>query len=76
MLLGFGVIYVITPKDLAWHLDTSLWRLLLQLWPSALFVYCLIVNAPGPRRSRWRLVLRESSGGRERSAGPIRRAAA
>jgi Dolichyl-phosphate-mannose-protein mannosyltransferase len=51
MLLGFGVIYVITPKDLAWHLDTSLWRLLLQLWPSALFVYCLIVNAPGPRRA-------------------------
>jgi hypothetical protein len=46
MLAGYFFIYVITPLDLNWHLAHSLDRLLLQLWPSFLFVYFLIVAAP------------------------------
>jgi hypothetical protein len=49
MLVGEVGVYLVTPKDLAWHLETSLWRLLLQLWPSAVFVYCLRVRTPQER---------------------------
>lgn len=35
---GYAVIYLITPHDLHWHMSTSLARLVLHLWPSALFV--------------------------------------
>jgi hypothetical protein len=35
-----------TPQDLAWQLRTSLDRLLLQLWPSAVFLYLLVVRTP------------------------------
>jgi hypothetical protein len=38
---------VTTPYPLAWELTTSLHRLLLQLWPSGVFLYCLVVKAPG-----------------------------
>ncbi len=38
-LAGYFVIYVITPNELYWHLRFSLNRLLLQLWPSAIFVF-------------------------------------
>ena len=46
MLTGYFFVYVITPLDLIWHLDHSLDRLLLQLWPSFLFTYFLIVGTP------------------------------
>lgn len=46
MLVGYFVTYLLTPRDLAWHLDNSLNRLLLQLWPSALFAYFLAVCVP------------------------------
>jgi hypothetical protein len=39
MLIGYFLVYLITPKPLVWHLDTSCSRLLLQLWPSCLFIY-------------------------------------
>ena len=35
---GYFFTYVITPLDLSWHLDTSLGRLYVQLWPSFVFV--------------------------------------
>ncbi|MGI9103750.1 MAG: ArnT family glycosyltransferase [Terriglobales bacterium] len=38
-LTGYAAVYVISPMDLKWHLDTSLTRLLLHLWPAALFVF-------------------------------------
>jgi hypothetical protein len=38
VLLGYYGVYVLTPQDLRWHLDTSLHRLLLHLWPSALLL--------------------------------------
>ena len=46
MLIGYYCIYLITPFNLDWHLATSLNRLLLQLWPSVLFVFFLLVNTP------------------------------
>lgn len=36
MLIGYYAVYALSPQDLAWHLDSSLVRLLLQLWPLAL----------------------------------------
>ncbi len=44
---GYVLVYVITPAPLDWHLRTSLPRLLLHLWPSAVFLYCLVVRPPG-----------------------------
>ena len=38
-LAGYFAIYVITPKDLYWHLRFSLNRLFLQLWPSVIFLF-------------------------------------
>ena len=46
MALGFYVVYIITPIDLNWHLSTSLKRVLLQLWPSAVFLYFRFVRTP------------------------------
>lgn len=57
MLAGYYGVYVLTPQDLAWHLNTSLVRLLLQLWPLAILGWCLSVPdldvGPPARRPRW-----------------------
>src|SRR5437016_1646452 len=44
--MGYFAIYVITPYDLRWHLMWSLDRLLMQLWPSVLFLVFVSVRAP------------------------------
>lgn len=44
--LGYFFVYVVSPYDLKWHLSTSLTRLLLQLWPSTLFLFFLAVRTP------------------------------
>jgi hypothetical protein len=46
MLSGYYCVFVITPYDIGWHVSNSLERLLLQIWPSALFLYFCIVRAP------------------------------
>ena len=43
-LAGFFAIYVITPRDLYWHLRFSLNRLFLQLWPSLIFLFFLVAG--------------------------------
>ena len=45
-LAGYFAIFVITPRDLRWHLRYSLNRLFLQLWPSALFIFFMLVRTP------------------------------
>jgi hypothetical protein len=48
-LLQFAIyllIYVITPYDLAWHMNYSMSRLLIQLFPLALISFFLFVNTP------------------------------
>lgn len=44
MLLGYSLIYVVTPIDVQYQLDTSLNRILLQLWPAFVFTYFLAVR--------------------------------
>jgi hypothetical protein len=46
MIFGYFMVYVITPYDLSWHLSSSLPRLLLQLWPSFLFIYFILISTP------------------------------
>ncbi|MCF8083216.1 MAG: hypothetical protein K9M96_08985 [Deltaproteobacteria bacterium] len=43
MGLGYFFVYITMSKDLLWHLDTSFSRLLIQLTPTILFAYFLIV---------------------------------
>lgn len=44
--LGYCAIYVLSPYDLEWHVDTSLDRLILQLFPCGIFLFFQIVPAP------------------------------
>lgn len=46
LLAGYFFAYVTSPYDLRGHLDFSLNRLLLQLWPSALFIFFILANTP------------------------------
>jgi hypothetical protein len=46
MIVGYALVYLTSPHDLRSHLDSSLTRLLAQVWPSALFGYFLIARAP------------------------------
>jgi len=43
--LGYYVVYLLSPFDLQWHLNSSLVRLLMQLWPSGLFFWGLAAGA-------------------------------
>jgi len=47
-LAGYFLVLVVTPYDLNWHLLTSLNRLLLQLWPVAIFLVFMSARTPGP----------------------------
>jgi hypothetical protein len=46
MMVGYFFLYILSPHDLAQHLETSLSRLLLQVWPLAILAYFAIVQAP------------------------------
>lgn len=48
MLAGYFFVYLTTPMNLEFHLRTSLSRLLLQLWPSAVFVFFMATSAADP----------------------------
>lgn len=44
MLTAYLGVYLITPSDLAWHLGTSMGRLLIQLWPATVASMILALN--------------------------------
>jgi hypothetical protein len=44
VIAGYWVVYLTTPFELGWHLGTTLNRLLLQLWPSFVFMLFLITR--------------------------------
>ena len=44
-LAGYFFIYLITPRDIYWHLRFSLSRLFLQLWPSAIFLFFVALGS-------------------------------
>ena len=46
MLAGYFMIFIITPHGLRYQIDTSLDRLWIQLWPSAVFTFFLFVKTP------------------------------
>jgi hypothetical protein len=46
LLAGYFMVYVSMSDDLSRHLNNSLDRLLLQLWPSALFLFFMVVHTP------------------------------
>jgi hypothetical protein len=46
MLLGYVLIYATSAQDLHWYLESSLERLLLQMWPAFIFLVFLLVKAP------------------------------
>ena len=47
MMTGaYAGVYVVTTKDLDWQIDTSLSRVLMQLWPAAVFVFFLYTREP------------------------------
>ena len=45
-LVVYLFIYVVTPHDLQWHLNYSMSRLLIHLFPLALLSFFLLVNVP------------------------------
>lgn len=52
MLVGYFLAYLTTPLGIEGHLRTSVNRLFLQLWPSYVFVFFLLVRAPEEAVSR------------------------
>jgi hypothetical protein len=46
MIGGYAAVYAIAPAELGRQIGTSMERLLLQLWPSLIFVYFLVIRAP------------------------------
>jgi hypothetical protein len=46
MLAGYFIIYLISPYELNYHLMTSLNRLYMQLWPSAVFLLFMMARTP------------------------------
>ena len=46
MLGGYSFSYFISPHDLTWHMGSSLRRLLVQLWPTWVFLCFYCVKGP------------------------------
>jgi len=46
MFVGYFFVYITTPLNLNFHLGNSLNRLFLQLWPSFIFIFFMIVSTP------------------------------
>lgn len=45
ILVGYRVVYLITPNDLEWHINTSINRLIHQLYPSLLLCACYTLQS-------------------------------
>jgi hypothetical protein len=62
LLAGYFGIYIITTNDLRWQLDTSLYRLLVQVWPIVVIGVFLALR-PAEAGRRPRATLNESASG-------------
>jgi hypothetical protein len=49
MIAAFGVVFLVTPHDLGWHLRTALDRLLIQCWPLLLYALFQSGDSAAPR---------------------------
>jgi hypothetical protein len=45
-LVSYFGVYLVTPNDLAWQLQTSMYRLLVQIWPSFLLAIFIALRVP------------------------------
>jgi 4-amino-4-deoxy-L-arabinose transferase-like glycosyltransferase len=52
MLIGYFMAFVMSPLDVSAHIATSLNRVLLQLWPSFILVFFLMVRTPNQGLTR------------------------
>jgi hypothetical protein len=41
---GYFIVFIVTPDDLTWRLNTALDRLLAQIWPAALLALFLLLR--------------------------------
>ena len=53
VVVGYYGIYLITPRDLLWHLQTSCDRLVVQLWPSMLLLLFATIRTPAQFAASW-----------------------
>lgn len=66
MLGGYYFVYLLTPLPLEYHIATSLNRLFLQLWPSIIFLFFVIANAP---EAGWNVEVKKTEAAITRPAG-------
>lgn len=61
MLISYYFIYILTPYSLTWQINTSLNRLLLQLWPSFILLFFMVISTPEEaiERSKKKKVVRD-----------------
>jgi len=52
IMFGYFIVYVVTPHGLEQHLDTSLYRLFAQLWPTAVLTMVLLIRLPVKWRTK------------------------
>ena len=45
-LAGYFMIYILSPHDLDWHIRTSLYRLMIHVFPAALMIFFLSISDP------------------------------
>jgi hypothetical protein len=48
VLAGYCMVCVAQPQDIQWQIDTALYRLLMQLWPAAIFLVFIAVRPLKP----------------------------
>ncbi len=59
---GYFFAYITTPWPLKWHLDTSLERLFMQLWPGAIFLFIMVARNPAEQTGSITLRLKDLQG--------------
>jgi hypothetical protein len=70
---AYFFVYVVTSKPLAWHLGTSLSRLMTQLYPSLLFSFFLTATAVTVQAADHRQAIAAPPSGRRRKSRMNRR---
>jgi hypothetical protein len=53
MIGSYYAAYLVSPYDLAWHISSSLHRILVHIWPTFVWVFCLLArfDSDGPVRT-------------------------
>ena len=52
MIASYYLAYLVSPYDLAWHISSSLHRILVHIWPTFVWVFCLLVRFDPVRPDR------------------------